>query len=55
MHEKIEQIKQYVFDNVKNLKNVYLAGGEPLLIKANQDFLDLLYKENKILLMIKPY
>ena len=44
--KQIEQIKQYVFDNVKNLKNVYLAGGEPLLIKANQDFLDLLYKEN---------
>lgn len=44
--KEIDKIKKYVFANVKNLKNVYLAGGEPLLIKANQEFLDLLYKHN---------
>ena len=44
--DEIDKIKSYVFSNVKNLKNVYLAGGEPLLIKANQEFLDLLFKHN---------
>jgi MoaA/NifB/PqqE/SkfB family radical SAM enzyme len=42
----LDQVKNYVFSNVKNLTNVYLAGGEPLLIKQNQELLDLLYKEN---------
>mgnify|MGYP003117665645 FL=1 len=44
--EQIQQVKEYVFKNVKNLKNVYLAGGEPMLMKPNQEFLELLYKEN---------
>ena len=35
-----------MFSNIKNLTNVYLAGGEPLLMKQNQEFLELLYKEN---------
>ena len=42
----LEQTKEYVFSNIKNLTNVYLAGGEPLLMKHNQEFLELLYKEN---------
>ena len=29
--EKKQQLKEYVFANVKNLKNVYLAGGEPIV------------------------
>jgi MoaA/NifB/PqqE/SkfB family radical SAM enzyme len=41
-----KQVKDYVFKNVKNLKNVYLAGGEPLLMKENKEFLELLLKEN---------
>jgi MoaA/NifB/PqqE/SkfB family radical SAM enzyme len=44
--EQIQQVKEYVFKNVKNLKNVYLAGGEPMLMKPNQEFLELLYKKN---------
>ena len=44
--EQIQQVKEYVFKNVKNLKNVYLAGGDPMLMKPNQEFLELLYKEN---------
>ena len=44
--EQIQQVKEYVFKNVKNLKNVYLAGGEPMLMKPNEEFLELLYKEN---------
>jgi len=42
----LDQTKEYVFSNIKNLTNVYLAGGEPLLMKHNQEFLELLYKEN---------
>ena len=39
-------MKKLVFDNVKQLKNVYLAGGEPLLMTENEEFLDLLANEN---------
>jgi MoaA/NifB/PqqE/SkfB family radical SAM enzyme len=42
----IEQVKDYVFSNIKSLKNVYLAGGEPMLMKANEEFLSLLSKKN---------
>lgn len=38
--------KQYVFQRLKNIKHVYLAGGEPLLIKENLELLDLLSVEN---------
>ena len=41
-----DQIKKYVFNNVKQLKNVYLAGGEPLLINENRAFLKLLLEKN---------
>ena len=44
--QSIDRVKEYVFSNIKNLTNVYLAGGEPLLMKQNQEFLELLYKEN---------
>lgn len=40
-------VKNFVFSNIKKLKNVYLAGGEPMLMKENKEFLELLYKENK--------
>jgi MoaA/NifB/PqqE/SkfB family radical SAM enzyme len=45
--DNIAKVKEYVFDNVENLKNVYLAGGEPLMMNENKEFLDLLYKKNK--------
>lgn len=41
-----QKLKEYVFGNVKKLKNVYLAGGEPLLIKENLELLELLKKYN---------
>ena len=41
-----DQVKKYVFNNVKQLKNVYLAGGEPLLINENRAFLKLLLEKN---------
>ena len=31
--------KQYIYKHAKNLKHVYLAGGEPLLMKENLDLL----------------
>ncbi len=41
-----KKVKNFVFENVKKLKNVYLAGGEPLLMNENKEFLELLLKEN---------
>lgn len=40
------RVKEFVFKNVKQLKNVYLAGGEPLLMNENKEFLELLLKVN---------
>ena len=34
------RVKEYVFKNIKQLKNVYLAGGEPLLMNENKVFLE---------------
>jgi len=41
-----DRLKKYVFDNVKNLKNIYMAGGEPLLMNENKELLNLLLEEN---------
>ena len=41
-----DKVKEYVFSNVKQLKNVYLAGGEPMLMNENKEFLKLLLKHN---------
>jgi MoaA/NifB/PqqE/SkfB family radical SAM enzyme len=40
------RVKDYVFANIKQIKNVYLAGGEPLLMNENKVFLEKLLKEN---------
>ena len=34
-----ENFKQYIFDHASKLKHVYLAGGEPLLMKENLELL----------------
>jgi radical SAM protein with 4Fe4S-binding SPASM domain len=39
-------IRNFIFNNIKQLKNVYLAGGEPTLMNENLEFLNLLLKEN---------
>ena len=39
-------LKEYLYSNIKRLKNVYLAGGEPMLMKQNKEFLELLLKHN---------
>lgn len=40
------KFKNYIFENVKQLKHVYLAGGEPLLMKENLELLELLKQHN---------
>jgi len=44
--DQIDQFKQYVFEHAAQLKHVYLAGGEPLLMKENLELLVLLKKVN---------
>lgn len=41
-----KKVKDFVFDNILKLKNVYLAGGEPLLMNENREFLQLLLEKN---------
>lgn len=41
-----EQFKNYIFERAGQLKHVYLAGGEPLLMKENLEFLELLKRVN---------
>ena len=43
---QLDQFKQYVFEHAGQLKHVYLAGGEPLLMKENLELLLLLKKIN---------
>lgn len=38
--------KEYIFDHVEQLNHVYLAGGEPLLMKENVELLERLIKTN---------
>ena len=44
--EARREVKDYVFENISNLRNVYLAGGEPMLMKENLEFLKLLKEKN---------
>ena len=44
--ERVEELKQFVFNNAHKLKHVYLAGGEPLLMKENEELLRLLLDVN---------
>ena len=41
-----DQLKEYTYDKLAGLKEVYLAGGEPLMIKENGELLDRLYSVN---------
>jgi MoaA/NifB/PqqE/SkfB family radical SAM enzyme len=42
----VEKNKQYIFDQLAQVNHVYLAGGEPLLMKENQELLEKLIKVN---------
>jgi sulfatase maturation enzyme AslB (radical SAM superfamily) len=44
--QQLLDFKNYIFDNVSKLKHVYLAGGEPLLMKENLELLTLLKEKN---------
>ena len=44
--EQLVRFKQYIFDHAPTLKHVYMAGGEPLLMKENLELLELLQKTN---------
>ena len=44
--ESRQEVKEFVFENVGSLENVYLAGGEPMLMKENLEFLQLLKEKN---------
>lgn len=44
--EAKQEVKDYVFENITQLENVYLAGGEPMLMKENVVFLTLLKEKN---------
>lgn len=41
-----DSLKKYLYSNIKDLRNVYLAGGEPMLMKENKEFLEMLLKKN---------
>lgn len=45
MFDKLE-FREYIYENIHKLKHVYLAGGEPLLMKENLELLTLLKKLN---------
>ena len=44
--ERFDELKKYVLDHAAQLKNVYMAGGEPLLIKDNEELHEALLEKN---------
>jgi MoaA/NifB/PqqE/SkfB family radical SAM enzyme len=42
----LDETKKYIFDQIENIEHIYLAGGEPLLIKENLELLELAYEKN---------
>lgn len=44
--EFLDKTKKYIFENIKEIKHIYLAGGEPLLMKENLELLEELKKHN---------
>lgn len=45
-NHRFQHMKQYVFDHAEQLKHVYMAGGEPLLMKENLELLEILQEKN---------
>jgi len=44
--ERVNELRKLVFDNADQLKHVYMAGGEPLLMKENLELLEILQEKN---------
>ena len=42
--EQVTKLKEYILSNLDHVDHVYLAGGEPLLMKENAELLEELYK-----------
>jgi radical SAM protein with 4Fe4S-binding SPASM domain len=42
----IEATKEYIFKNIETLEYIYLCGGEPLLMKENLEFINLIKVKN---------
>jgi len=47
-NDQIQEMKDYVFNNAHQLKHVYMAGGEPLLMKENLELLAILKEKNPL-------
>jgi MoaA/NifB/PqqE/SkfB family radical SAM enzyme len=47
----MDETFEFVKRNIKNLKTIYMAGGEPFLIKENLKIIELIHKENPDLLL----
>ena len=50
-NKSMDETFLFVKQNIKNLKTIYMAGGEPFLIKENLKIIDLIKKENPDLLL----
>ena len=50
-NEAMDETFQFVKNNIKSLKTIYMAGGEPFLIKENLKIIDLIHNENPDLLL----
>ena len=50
-NKAMDQTFNFVKKNIKNLKTIYMAGGEPFLIKENLKIIDLIQTENPDLLL----
>jgi organic radical activating enzyme len=44
--QQLNDFKKYILSHADQLRHVYMAGGEPLLIKENQELLEILKKQN---------
>ena len=50
-NKAMDETFEFVKNNIKNLKTIYMAGGEPLLIKENIKIIDLILDEQPDLLL----
>jgi molybdenum cofactor biosynthesis enzyme MoaA len=44
--DQVNKLKDYILDNLEHVNHVYLAGGEPLLMKENTELLERLHTIN---------
>lgn len=44
---RLAEVKDYILENVEKLEHVYFAGGEPLLMKQNEEIIQALWERNR--------